>query len=705
MRYVGRAVSAAAFGAILVVGAEAQGAAEDDFDAPRIEDTIIVVGDAFSETDGLLARNSSTGSRFPVDVDLLPNTIRILPQDLIDDTRATLPQDVTKYVSGVQTIPAFGTSVGYVIRGFFANYETLQNGIRVSDNPGDLSNIERIEVLKGPIGSLYGGTGAFAGNVNIITKRPLDEFAADITAYGGSDEFYRLEGDVGGPLTQDGILTGRLTGALETSAGFRANSDSRKTVVSPSLAFEPNDRVSIRLDANYIERRYTFQNGLPLLDGSLPANISTLDIDPSFTFFAPDRSQTEEDQLTLGAEANFQLTDALTFRVAGAQTDYNIDIGSSRLFLSVQEDGRTFDRFTAEGPQEISNSTVQADLIYRLPGLGVETVFLVGYERFTRDYPFDLSGRPLPPLDILDPVNPPAGPAPLVPQFTGFSAYEGDAVYGQVFSQITPRFAVLAGLRYDSQTNESDFNGIGDTISDEEVSPRVGATYQMTDATTLFANWATSFNPNFGVDEDGNGFDADEVRQYEAGVRHNFFDDKASLTLAYFDIERSNVVIPDITEFVVSIAAGVQTSRGVEFDLTGQVAPGLDVILTYAYNDTEVAEPNDPNFGEQLPAAPEHTASAFVSYTVEEGRFAGLSANAGLTYTSRIQASLPSTIFIPEEARLDLGLAYEFNEQWRAGINVSNVTDSDNGYTTDLYALYPLPPRQFVFSLSRRFGN
>lgn len=121
--------------------------------------SIIVTGDAFSETDGLLARQSSTGSRFPVDVDLLPNTIRILPQELIEATRATLPQDLTRFVSGVQELPGFGTNSGFVVRGFFANYEILRNGVR-GENPGDLSNIERIEVLKGPISSLYGGTGA-----------------------------------------------------------------------------------------------------------------------------------------------------------------------------------------------------------------------------------------------------------------------------------------------------------------------------------------------------------------------------------------------------------------------------------------------------------------------------------------------------------------------------------------------------------------
>lgn len=666
---------------------------------------IIVVGDAFSETDGLLARQSSTGSRFPVDVEKLPNTIRILPQQLIDDTRATLPQELTKYVPGVQTVPAFGSSVGFVIRGFFADYESLQNGVRISDSPGDLSNVERIEVLKGPIGSLYGGTGAFAGTVNIVTKRPLDQFAADMTAYAGSENFYRVEGDVGGPLTSDGVFTYRLTGAAESAGSFRENADSRKFVISPSVAYEPNERVSIRLDGSYLDRDYTFLNGLPLLDGSSPSGVTTLDIDPSATFFAPDRSQTEDDYASLGGEGNFELTDDLTLRVAGLYANYDIEIGSSRLFAGVLEDGRTLDRFTAEGPQQFERNTVQVDLIYRLPSLGVETVVLGGYERFTNDYTFNISGRALPPVDLLTPVNPAVGPGAIDPQFDGFLSYEGDAVYAQIFSQVTPNIAVLAGLRYDWQTNSSAFNGDGTTISDSQPSPRVGLTWSVTDDTTLFANLATSFSPNFGLDRDGRVFDPDTVRQYEGGIRQKLFDDRALFTLAYFDIRRSNVVIPDITDFTRQIAGGVQTSRGVEFDLTGRLAPGVDVSLTYAYNDTEVARPEDPNFGEQLPAAPEHGASAFVSYRFKGGALEGLSANAGLTYTSRIQASLPSSIFIPEETRLDLAVAYELQNRWRVGVNVNNVTDSGDGYSTDFFSVSPLAPRQVLLTVSRSFGD
>ncbi len=663
---------------------------------------IIVTGDAFSRTDGLLARNSSTGSRFPVDVDLMPNVIRILPQELIESTRATLPQDITRYVSGVQQNPGFGDNAGFILRGFFLNYEILRNGVR-GENPNDLSNIERIEVLKGPISSLYGGTGAFAGNINVITKRPLEEFQAEILSYAGSEGFYRLEGDVGGPLTADGSVRYRLTGAAETADSFLEFTDSEKYVGSGSVEWDINETSNFRLDASYLRRFYDFYEGLPLLDGSNEAGITTFDIPIERTLFDPDVENDRENYWNIGAEGNFGLADGLTLRVAGLYTDYDIDIGPTRSFASPAEGGagRIFDRVTSEGPQNIERWTVQTDLIYRTDAIGQETVFLLGYEHFDQRYDFAANTRNLGQLDIISGVRQPAPPVSLAPFFSGFLSYEGDAVYAQAFSQVNDQLAVLVGLRYDDQGNDNVFDGAGEPISSSELSPRVGATYAFTDNTTLFANWGESFSPNFAFDIDGDVFESDKVRQLEVGVRQKLFDDRALLTVAAFDIKRFNVVIPDISEFGQSIASGEQTSSGFEIDLTGEILPGLDAIFTYAFNDTEVTEENDPNFGQQLAGAPENNASVFVQYEVQDGRAVGWGFNAGLVWNDEIQASLPNSIVTPSVARLDLGVSYTLND-WRLAVNVNNVTDRDN-YVTNLFALFPQTPRQYLVTLSKRF--
>ncbi|MEM1359532.1 MAG: TonB-dependent siderophore receptor, partial [Bacteroidota bacterium] len=561
--------------------------------------------------------------------------------------------------------------------------------------------IERIEVLKGPIGSLYGGTGAFAGNINVITKRPLKEFEGEITAFVGSNDFYRLQGDIGGPLSEDGTLRYRLNAVAESAGSFREFFDSEKYAGAGSIEWEPSNRTLVRLDASYLRRIYTFEEGLPLLDGSLASGLTTFDLPISRTFADEDSEPARESKVNIGIEAEHQLIDDLSLRVAGLYTNYPIDIGSSRVSPSVQEDGRTVDRITFEGPQSQHWFTAQTDLIYRTEKIGKETVFLLGYEHFNNRYEYDAQTRTLGTLDLItgDRNPPPAGG--LAPAFSGFSSYNGNAVYAQVFSQVTDRLALLAGLRQDWQTNDGQFNGEGEAISGDQLSPRFGATYALTNSTRLFANYGTSFTPNFALNIDGEVFESDQVRQIEFGLRQELFNNKALFTLAAFDIERSNVVIPDPNEFFRQIAAGRQSSRGIEFDFTGRIVPSLETILTYAYNHTEVTEEDDPNFGQTLAAAPEHSASVFARYAFGGNPDQGFSVNAGLVYNSDIEASLPNSIVIPAAARLDIGAAYSL-ERWRLGLNVNNILD-EKLYATNLFALFPQAPRTGVLTLSYRF--
>ena len=670
---------------------------------------IVVVGDAFTETDGFRAQQASTATRFPVNVEKLPNTVRVLPQELFTETRATLPQDVTRYVSSVQQLPGFGDNAGFLIRGFFANYEILRNGVR-GINPADLYNVERIEVLKGPISSLYGGTGAFAGNVNVITKRPLETFGGEITAFAGSNDFYRIQGDVGGPFSERGNFRYRLNAVAESAGSHRELFESEKYAGAGSVEWAPSERTTVRVDASYLRRTYSFDEGLPLMDGSLPSGLTTFDLPIERTFFGDGAELSREGNASLGVEAEHELADGLSVRVAALHNDYSIDIESSRVGANVGEDGRTGSRVTSEGPQSTRLTTAQADLIYRTERIGAETVFLVGYEHFDNRYEYDASSRDLGTVDLVTGVRTPSANTELTPSFAGFSTYNGNAVYAQVFSQVTERLAVLAGLRQDWQTNDGRFNGQGEAITGDQLSPRFGATYAVTPATRIFANYGQSFAPNFAFDVDGDVFESDRVRQLELGFRQQLFDNRALFTLAAFDIERSNVVIPDPDEFGQSVAAGRQSSQGIEFDFTGQLVTGLETIVTYAYNQTEVTEEDDPNFGQTLAAAPEHSASAFGRYRFsdsgtlrEQSPLGGLSLNAGVVYNSDIEATLPNSIVIPAAARVDVGAAYDL-DQWRFGVNVNNLLD-ERLYVTNLFALFPQAPRNFVATVTYRINK
>ena len=271
-----------------------------------------------------------------------------------------------------------------------------------------------------------------------------------------------------------------------------------------------------------------------MLDGSLASGLTTFDLPISRTFVDEDHEPARESKTYIGIEAEQRLTDGLSLRVAGLYTDYPIDIESSRIGVSVQEDGRTVDRVTYEGPQSLRWFTAQTDLIYRTDKIGTETVFLLGYEHFNHRYDYDAQSRTLGTLDLITGNRNPPPAGGLAPAFVGFFDYNGNAVYAQIFSQVTDRLALLAGLRQDWQTNDGEFNGEGEPVSGDQLSPRFGATYAITTSTRLFTNYGTSFTPNFAVNVDGEVFDPDQVRQFEIGLRQELFNNKALFTLATF---------------------------------------------------------------------------------------------------------------------------------------------------------------------------
>ena len=167
-----------------------------------------------------------TGTRFEVPIQDAPQSIQVIPRQVLEDRGVVRLDEFTDNVSGVQRITGgdgFGTS-GFIIRGFSDQFENLRNGFRSQGGfPRDLANIDRVEVLKGPAAALYGG-GFQSGVVNILTKKPLDEPRYEVKATVGSFDFYRGEVDLTGRIGRKSIAAvssqrrlSRIRGVFVTS--------------------------------------------------------------------------------------------------------------------------------------------------------------------------------------------------------------------------------------------------------------------------------------------------------------------------------------------------------------------------------------------------------------------------------------------------------------------------------------------------------
>ena len=86
--------------------------------------------------------------------------------------------------------------------------------------------------------------------------------------------------------------------------------------------------------------------------------------------------------------------------------------------------------------------------------------------------------------------------------------------------------------------------------------------------------------PNSATDVDGNPLGSEEGEGYEVGIRGEIIEARLAATLAYFDIKKQNVATPDPVNSLASVATGEQRSRGVDFNITGEVMPGLNIVAS-----------------------------------------------------------------------------------------------------------------------------
>ena len=183
--------------------------------AAQQDDSIEVLVTGQQDT-GYRVPNASTATRTDTPLRDIPQSIQVIPQQVIEDRQLTNLIDTLRSVPGISQADQASTSIyeNPIIRGFSASGsgDVLRNGVRTPY--GAISNfesatVERIEVLRGPASALF-GQGSLGGIINVITKRPLSEPYYSVEASAGSFDFYRGAIDLSGPLTNDQTLLYRL---------------------------------------------------------------------------------------------------------------------------------------------------------------------------------------------------------------------------------------------------------------------------------------------------------------------------------------------------------------------------------------------------------------------------------------------------------------------------------------------------------------
>jgi iron complex outermembrane receptor protein len=213
---------------------------------------------------------STTLVTFGAPIKEVPVTVNVVSEELIRETAALRLRDVLDYIPGVNATETNGaTGDSLIIRGFQTTRRVSVNGLRRAldyDNQAtDLALIERIEVVKGPAGLEF-GVSEPGGNVNFITKKPQEEFAAELRGFVGSFDTYDAVADVTGPMA-DGLAF-RLVAHANDSGSFRDTLNSSRYSFAPSLMWRYGKRSSLLVEGGVSMQDLPYDRGTFYLEGA-----------------------------------------------------------------------------------------------------------------------------------------------------------------------------------------------------------------------------------------------------------------------------------------------------------------------------------------------------------------------------------------------------------------------------------------------------
>jgi iron complex outermembrane receptor protein len=630
--------------------------------------------------EGTLLGTAATG-KMAVPARDLPLTIDTVPKEVIAEQGVNDLVQALKNTSGVYPFTTYGVYEYYSFRGFLDSVQLL-DGVRNEGNRVNtqLTNIDRVEVLKGPSSALYGGA-ALGATVNLIRKKPSATPAYDFMAAAGSWQTGRGAFGATGRLGNDHVLY-RLDAGGEGREGYR-HDDATRFTLTPSLAWQIGNGNQVNLYYTLNRDQFGGDAGLPLVDTDLgvPVKDNVPDVPRDRNYRTPFDDATSVDNNLQVAFAR-QLTNAIGFRDTLSYRHFN-----DKYFLSEEVDfiaPRTIDRYYLYFNHHRRPLMNIAELTAHV-GRGIEQDLLFGYEaqryhNFTTLPAEDFFQAAS--IDAFDPVET-QGPSDLTITRANVFTNNINAFYAQDNLTLTPQLKALVGGRFDVYRRTSHTDPIADGVQTEgpvahreanAFTGRVGVVYQPQPFVDVYGSFANSFTPLTSAQPDGRSLDPETGSQIEVGQRLRTLRDRLEVTTSVYRLLRQNVAFR--RPGGVFVQAGEVRSRGFEAEVQTFAAPNWRVNASYAFTDAEFLDfeqsPGVNLAGNTPTFAPRHTFNLWTGYEWKNG----LGANVGVRYFGDVFADNDNTFTVAGYGMLNLAFRYHRGAVEYA-VNLNNVTDTD----------------------------
>lgn len=597
-------------------------------------------------------------------------------------------------VRGIGTNRNLAASVAYVV-----------DGVVLPDSDAfsaDLSDVERIEILKGPQGGLY-GRNAIAGVINLTTRRPTEDLEGELrTGYSSGDSFDAF-GALGGPLVADKLL-GRFTVKYHDTDGLIENRHTGRNLdaqealkATARLIWQPTDALSFDLRGSYFDQDvegalwFSTHDVLGTTGGRIPESLASIEPDQNDDSFSTRRIR----DLSLVAQLE---TDAGTFTSITAYDDIDVafreDLDVTPLTLTNDADQVRWTRGVSQELRFTSPASERLRYIVGAYGQNTKRDVTTSVEL---DFCFFV---PLP----FCPTPPGVESGILIPQ--QLNTTRGDfqqwAAFAQANYDLTPQLELTLALRYDEDRREQldVLTARRDEATFSDLQPKVSLAWKGTDDMMLYATYAQgyksgTFNPVPGpgaffplvVEQEG-------TDNYEVGMKSSWLDRRLRVNVAayYTDYQDAQIFQLDLsTGGQVAINADSAEIKGIEVEVAARPMQGLDLSFAYGYTDGTFTDFNGTgvNDGNRLPNAPRDGLNAGVRYEHPLTAATSLLTRVDFNRTGRIYFAEDNAVYQPSYSTVDAQLGLQ-GERWTATLWGKNVFDKR--FVTSAYsrAISPL---------------
>jgi len=632
---------------------------------------------------GYRATRSASATRTDTAIHETPQSISVVPAQVVEDIGATRLEDALDYAGGVERGNNFGGQglTEFLVRGF-STQEFYRNGFAVNrgyPNMPDASTLERIEVLRGPASMLY-GRGDPGGTFNIVSKQPQAERRTVLGSQVNTDGLRRGTLDTTGALDESAAFTYRLNLVAEGSDSFRDHVESERYNIAPVLRWQLSDDTALILEGDYLHNRHPMDRGLT----RYPNQAGDLSRD---RFLGEESAGKLTNQnATTQLRLEHQLDSQWMLRGGIQYLDGSLDGGAVEN-NGLAADGRTVGRNYSERWLNWNDLAVQANLEGHFDAAGLAHTLLLGveFDDFNYDSQIDRSGGATSdfPIDLYDPVY-----GQPLPALTRTTTYDDENLKSYAFFlqdqiALTERLTAQVGARLErfEQRYENKLTPAGSwDQAHNAVSPRFGLIYDLTEELAVYANTSRSFKPNRGADRSSQAFDPEKGIAHEVGIKYELPEHDLSVTAALFHITKENALTSDPLDSNYQIAAGEARSRGFDISVAGNITPQWRVIGGYAYVDAEVTESSSASMpaGTRLANVPRHSFNLLDTYEFAEGPLAGLGVGMGIKYVGDRKGGATSTAFdMDAYTTVDLLAYYPLTERVRLNLNLNNLFDEE----------------------------